>query len=586
MKGIYLDYNSPVKTGKPLNVKLRIDNRYGFISEAKVLFNLHGQEPGKEAVVDFKYNEAESNDEYSTFCATKFFDKPSYHTFYIAVKLNGVWQNIKNSSEENEPTLENGKQNLEFWKCYSYLNTFKTPDWVKGGTMYQIFIDTFCCKDPPESVRNKLVSWSTFPKWRPDADGEYRNDQYYGGNFKGIISKLPYIKSLGVTVIYLTPVFKGSSSNRYDIVDYEQIDEKIGTWEDFAELKAKANSLGIKLVLDVVLNHASFENVIAKVFPDLFTGGNWWGFKNLIVFDKNNPKYYELVEKWIKLYSNYVDGLRLDVADELPDFVLRFIRKVAKKYGLYILGEVWKNAATGDFRGFLYGDELDGVMNYQFTNAIYRLVRWKNFDYFRGVVNDIKTLYPPEALDVSPIFLSSHDIPRIQNILVGDYMKEDPRYENTWDMEKDVHWFTNGKFDTYRFRKWEVENDKIIGEKLLLAKKMQKLAVFFQYTLPGLPSIFAGDEIGMTGFKDPMNRKPFDWDNIDYEMLNFYVQMGQFRNSYRELFADSRNFTLPEMTRKQEIVQFRREKINCTVDLSNLKCTAEINGKTELCVVV
>lgn len=584
MKGIYLEYNSPVKTGEALCIKLRINNRYGFISDVKALFNLYGQEPGKEAIVDLVYDKALSNDEYSTFKATKFFDAPNYHTFYIAVKLNGVWQNIKYSGKENSAVLESEaeEQNLEFWKCFSYLKTFKTPDWVKGGIMYQIFVDTFCCKDPPESVKDKLVAWNTFPKWMPDSDGEYRNDQYYGGNIKGIISKIPHIKSLGVTAIYLTPIFKGGSSNRYDTIDYEEIDEMVGTWEDQAELKSKANAVGIKVIQDVVFNHASSENSLIKKFPELFTAGRWWGYKNLVEFNKANPGYFELLEKWIKKYSKYFDGIRLDVADELPDEVLRFIRSIAKKYDFYILGEVWKNAVTGDHRGFLYGNELDGVMNYQFTNAIYRFVRWKNFNYFRGVVNDIKTLYPPEALDVSPIFLSSHDIPRIPNILVGDFMKEDPSFENVWSMEDDLFWFVYGIFDTFKFRKWEVENDKIVGEKLLLAKKMQKVAVFLQYTLPGLPAIFAGDEIGIMGFKDPMNRKTMTWDNFDYDTFNFYIQMGQFRTENKAIFADSRNFTSPEVVKENEIWQYKRREINCIVDLKKFECMAQINGKSVL----
>ena len=584
MKGIYLEYNSPVKTGEALCIKLRINNRYGFISDVKALFNLYGQEPGKEAIVDLVYDKALSNDEYSTFKATKFFDAPNYHTFYIAVKLNGVWQNIKYSGKENSAVLESEaeEQNLEFWKCFSYLKTFKTPDWIKGGIMYQIFVDTFCCKDPPESVKDKLVAWDTFPKWMPDSDGEYRNDQYYGGNIKGIISKIPHIKSLGVTAIYLTPIFKGGSSNRYDTIDYEEIDEMVGTWEDQAELKSKANAVGIKVIQDVVFNHASSENSLIKKFPELFTAGRWWGYKNLVEFNKANPGYFELLEKWIKKYSKYFDGIRLDVADELPDEVLRFIRSIAKKYDFYILGEVWKNAVTGDHRGFLYGNELDGVMNYQFTNAIFRFVRWKNFKYFRGVVNDIKTLYPPEALDVSPIFLSSHDIPRIPNILVGDFMKEDPSFENVWSMEDDLFWFVYGIFDTFKFRKWEVENDKIVGEKLLLAKKMQKVAVFLQYTLPGLPAIFAGDEIGIMGFKDPMNRKTMTWDNFDYDTFNFYIQMGQFRTENKAIFADSRNFTSPEVVKENEIWQYKRREINCIVDLKKFECMAQINGKSVL----
>ena len=580
MKGIYLTYNSPVRTGEALCITLRINNKYGFISQVKALFNLYGQEPGKEAVVNFVYDEESSDSEYSVFNATKFFNTANYHTFYINVKLNGVWRNIKYSSVEDSAVFENGEQNLKFWECFSYFETFKTPNWMKGGIMYQIFVDTFCCKDPPESVKSKLVAWDTFPKWKPDSDGEYRNDQYYGGNIKGIISKIPYIKSLGVTAIYLTPIFKGGSSNRYDIIDYEEIDEIIGTWDEMEELKSKANAVGIRIIQDVVFNHASSENPLIKTSPGLFTDGHWWGYKNLVEFNKSNPRYYEFLGRWIEKFSKYFDGIRLDVADELPDEVLRFIRVIAKKYNFYILGEVWKNAVTGDHRGFLYGKELDGVMNYQFANAIYRFVRWKNFEHFRGVLNNIKTLYPPEALDVSPIFLSSHDIPRILNILVGNFMKGNPSFENVWSMEDDPFWFVYGIFDTYKFRKWEVENDRIIGEKLLFAKKMQKVAVFLQYTLPGLPAIFAGDEVGIMGFKDPMNRKPMPWDNIDYNIFNFYVQIGQFRTAHKAIFADSRNFTLPEVVKENEIWQYKRGEITCIVDLKKFECMAQINGKT------
>ncbi len=584
MKGIYLEYTSPVKTGENLNITIRIANKYGYISNVKALFNRYGQKPGEEAIVLFVYNDRESDEQYSVFNGKIRLSQLGYHTFYITLGISGVEKSIKYSSKEKSPVFDNGQPNLEFWKCFSYLDSFKTPEWVKGEIMYQIFVDTYCCKDPPESIKDRIVSWNTFPKWRPDIDGIYRNDQYYGGNIRGIISKLPYIHSLGVTIIYLTPIFKGDSSNRYDIVDYESIDEMIGTWEDVTELKRKANALGIKVIQDVVFNHASSKNSLIKTNPGLFTGGNWWGYENLVEFNKNNPEYFKLLEKWLAKYSKYFDGFRFDVADEIPDNVLRFIRKTAKKYNVnvYLLGEVWKNAVTGDYRGFFYGDELDGVMNYQFTNAIYRFVRWKKFDYFMGILNDIKILYPSEALDVSPIFLSSHDIPRIPNILVGDFMKEDPKYENVWSMEDDGFWYTDGQFDTLKFRSWEVEHDIIPKERLLLAKKRKKAALFLQYTLPGLPAICAGDEMGVMGFKDPFNRKPMPWDNIDYDDLNLYIQLGQFRHSYRDVFADSRNFVPNKVIDMQGIWRYKRDNMDFELNTNNWECKAKVNGKTEL----
>ena len=541
---IFVDYTSSLKTGEKMKIKLRIFNSLGFVNDAKALFNRNGEKPGTEKKCFLIFNESESTKEYSTFVGEVSFDTPGYRAFYIQIKLNGKMQEIKYDTQKEEPTIAKG--NYAFWELYVYYSYFKTSDKIKGGIMYQIFVDTFCSKDLPDSLKGRIVEWHAPPKWRPDQDGVYRNNQFYGGNLKGIISKLDYIKSLNVSVIYLTPIFKSPSSNRYDIEDYEKIDEMIGTWEDLAELHRKANKLGIDLIVDMVFNHSSSSNELLINNPDIYDWIHkytipkcWWGYTHLVEFNKYNNNYFTYLSKWLSKYSEYMDGIRLDVADNLPDFVLKYIRK---NFSKYILGEIWKNAITGEFREFLQGDEVEGVMNYQFANAIYRYVRWGNYKYFKEIILGICKLYPSEALDVSPIFLSSHDIPRIPNILVSDFMKESINYENVWDIDKDSYWYNENGYDTLKFRTWEFEHEEIPEDKKKLANKLQKIAVFLQYTLPGLPSIFAGDEVGVTGFKDPSNRKTFPWDNIDKEKYNFYCDIGKFRTEYREVFADSQNF--------------------------------------------
>lgn len=245
----------------------------------------------------------------------------------------------------------------------------------------------------------------------------------------------------------------------------------------------------------------------------------------------------------------------MDVADNLPDFTLKLIRKLFRKF---IIGEVWKNAVTGDFREFLFGDELDSNMNYQFGIAIYRYVRYGNYKNFRHIVKKICKLYPKEALMASAIFCTSHDIPRMPNILVGDFMKEGIEYETPWDMEKDSYWFTNGIFDTDKFRQWEFDHDQIPKEILELALNMQAVTLFLQYTLPGLPSIFAGDEAGVMGYKDPMNRKPFPWNNIDPRFFELYKMMGELRNRYHETFAGT-DFRIIEVDEKKLI--YKRDNL-------------------------
>lgn len=545
---IFVEYNSPIKTGERMKIRLRLSNNLGFANDLKVLFNRHGEEPGGETKCYLVYNDKLSTCKSSVFEGEISFNTPGYRTFYIEVKLNGVLHKIEYDEESENPALIIEGSELNYFEQFVYLSSFETPDWVKGGIMYQIFVDTFCAEDIPEHLREKVVPWGTYPKWKADSDGVYRNNQFYGGNLKGIIKKLPYIKTLGVTVIYLTPIFKSSSSNRYDIEDYEQIDEMIGTWDDLYMLKKEANKLGIYLIVDQVFNHSSNKNKLLTNNPEMYDWEEkytkpkcWWGYEHLVEFNKYSNDYFEYFTKCIKMYQKYMDGFRFDVADNLPDHVIKYIRNSSSNV-MYLLGEVWKNAVTGEYREFLYGDELDGHMNYQFGNAILRYTRWGNIRDFKSVVERICKLYPPQALDVCPIFLSSHDTPRIPNSLVGNFMKESLEFENIWDMDKDSYWYDGDIFNTERFRNWEVEHDFIPEDKRKSVRNKHKIAIFMQYTSPGLPAIFAGDEAGALGFKDPTNRKTFPWDNIDEDLYEFYVKIGKFRMRYREIFADSRNY--------------------------------------------
>ncbi len=541
-KKIFVDYDSPVKLADKCHISLRMANSLGYVNDVKAIFNRNGEMPGGEGKCYLMYDESKSTEEYSTFTGEMSFKAPGYRTFYIELKLNGHLEEIKYDHETDSAVIGTGKS-YAFWELFASYSYFETPSWIKGGIMYQIFVDTFCSVNLPENLKNRVVSWNTFPKWEKDPDGIYRNNQFYGGNLRGIIQKVDegYFDKLGVTVLYLTPVLQSPSSNRYDTLDYEKIDDLVGIWDDLDELHKKLNSRGISLIVDMVFNHSSSGNRLLKEEPEMYSWVEkytiphcWWGYDHLVEFNKISNNYFINLASWLKLYSKYMDGIRLDVADNLPDFVLKFIRN---NFDKYILGEVWKNAITGEFREFFYGDELDAVMNYQFPNAIYRYVRWGNYRYFKDIVEGICKLYPEQALSASPIFLSSHDIPRIPNILVGDFMKESTNFENVWDMEKDGYWFNGAFFDTDKFRRWEVDNDRFPADKRELAYQLQGLAVFLQYTLPGLPSIFAGDEAGVTGFKDPTNRKTFPWDNIDNRSYELYQRLGEFRTQYRDVFS-------------------------------------------------
>lgn len=587
---IVVTYDSSVMMKDGVTIRLTMSNELGYVKDAKALFNGRGEYPGAEGFCYLEYSQEESSESESVFIGNMAFSKPGFRTFFIQLKVNNVLKEIKISPENFISELVEPGKEYHFWSLFVYYTSFVTPDWVKGGIMYQIFVDTFCKEDInniPDHVKSKLVSWDTYPKWKPDSDGEYRNDQCYGGNIKGIVSKLDYIKSLGTTVIYLTPIFESPSQNRYDISNYCNIDEMVGTWDDLDELRNKANAMGIKVIVDCVFNHSSNQNKLLRECPDMYSWVEkyskprcWWGYEALVEFNQYSNDYFINLESWLKLYKEHVDGIRLDVADSLSDNTLKFIRNNFEEK--YILGEVWKNSITGDFREFLYGDELDGVMNYQYGNAILRFVRFGADKYFRSIVENIYNLYPYDALSVSPIFLSSHDIPRTINILAGEYMQEDPAIENIWDMEKSKDWWNGGKFDTFKFRKWEVDHEADVLKDWNHNFKLLKVAVFLQYTLPGLPVIFAGDEAGVIGYKDPTNRKPFPWDNINKSLLEFYKKLGNFRNSNSDLFA-KKNFKLIEIC--DNFVVYKRGTMVFVVNRTDtvVDCSKYANDRILFC---
>lgn len=544
-------FEEAVKTNQQIQIQLLISNSLGFVNHMEVLFNKYGQQTGGDLCEVLHYEKEFSNDEYSCFIATVQFNTPGYRTYVFRSIINGKEIFIKHTGDQENPVLTN--DNYPFFETFVYEETFSTPDWVKGGIMYQIYPDTFCREENNTSMAYNLSEWGTEPKWRPDPDGEYRNDRFFGGNLRGVIAKLPYLKTLGVTILYFTPIFKSASSNRYDIVDYEKIDEMVGDWNILKELYDKAHEMGMHIVLDCVFNHCNPANHLYTEKPHLFTGNFWWGYKHLAEFYMDSEEFKNLVRKWLNLYLQYCDGIRLDVADSLSDSVLRVIRaeikEIEKKLGkkIYLLGEVWKNAIKGDHRSFLHGDELDATMNYQFADGILRYVRWGDcHELKRKVFDDVLRLYPRCTIDVQMNPLSTHDIPRKRNILTNHLMVRErflPNGEEAflWDYDKNPCWTRNGVYMTYEKRCWEQVASTLTSEEEERASKMDKLSVAMQYTLPGVPSIFYGDELGVTGLKDPFNRVCMPWEKANYsEIKDFYISIGEFRKRYREIFAEGK----------------------------------------------
>ncbi len=427
------------------------------------------------------------------------------------------------------------------WQLTVYSESYKTPDWLKGGIMYQIFPDRFYkgAKELNNIPSDRVIhsDFSDIPVWTPDENGKILNNDYYGGNLKGIEEKLPYISSLGVSVIYLNPIFEAHSNHRYNTADYSKIDPLLGTEEDFINLCKEAEKYNIKIILDGVFSHTGSDSIYFNrenryttkgaynnpdsEYADWFTFNSdgtyksWWGIDTLPETNENTESFINYIagkggiaEKWLK---NGAAGFRLDVADELPDkFLDEFCKSVKSINPNYaVIGEVWEDATNkfshGGRRKYLLGEQLDSVMNYPFSTAILSFMRYGVAESFMESIVNICENYPKPALDCLMNHIGTHDTARILTSLIYDSIEHKPRHIQA---------------------EYRLSDDEYNKAKILL-----KTASVLQYTLPGFPSLYYGDEAGVQGGGDPFNRAFFPWEREDKELTEWYKQLGRIRNS-------------------------------------------------------
>lgn len=461
-----------------------------------------------------------------------------YHFDYDSSWGRGSVYNIGDGKGD----VWNGRNSRLQWQLTVYDKNYKTPSWLKGGIMYQIFPDRFFRSgEKKENVPSDRILRDDFdgePIWRPNEKGEVLNNDYFGGDLRGITEKLSYLFELGVTCIYLNPIFEAHSNHRYNTADYMKTDPLLGTEEDFKKLCESAGRVGIKIILDGVFSHTGDDSRYFNRYSRYDTVGaynsksspyfkwykfdrypdeykSWWGFKTLPEVTEECPDYDEficgkngVIRKWLRLGAS---GWRLDVADELPDcFIddLRVAVKTEKPDGI-LLGEVWEDATTkfsyGTRRRYLLGVQLDSVMNYPFAEAVTDFARNGVAESFESSVMTIIENYPKEALDVLMNHIGTHDTERAITKIAGE--KSD-----------------------YRDRQWQSEHS-LSEEEYKRGVKLLKLCAAIQYTLPGVPCVYYGDEAGMQGYKDPFNRAFFPWGRENRELQNYYIRLGKVRRS-------------------------------------------------------
>lgn len=440
------------------------------------------------------------------------------------------------------------------WQMTVYQKEFQTPDWLAGGIMYQIFPDRFYAsgklKKNVPADRTIHEDWLDQPDWKPNEQGEITNSDYFGGDLAGITEKLDYLQELGVTCVYLNPIFEAHSNHRYNTGDYTKIDPLLGTEQDFHILCQEGEKRGISFLLDGVFNHTGSDSVYFnregrypgegayqsqsspyyswydfQEWPNRYT--SWWNFKTLPNVRETENSYNEyingdggIVPKWLEAGAA---GWRLDVADELPDAFLDALTASAKKKkkDALILGEVWEDAsnkmAYGVRRRYLLGGQLDSVMNYPFRDAILGFLTGGNTARMMELIGDVLENYPPQVIHLLMNHIGTHDTERAITMLAGEPLG-------------------------HRGREWQ-QKTRLTSEQWELGIKRLKLAALMQYTLPGVPCVYYGDEAGMEGYRDPFNRACYPWGRENVELLDWYRNLGKLRKAYH-VFKDGAMQTL------------------------------------------
>lgn len=416
------------------------------------------------------------------------------------------------------------------------------PKWYRQGIVYQIFPDRFArgadwqdrviaSAHPADWQGPKRVicqDWDDTPFYTKDSAGAVTRWPFFGGTLEGIREKLSYLEELGVTVIYLNPIFEASSNHRYDTADYMKIDPLLGDEAGFRRLCSEARSRGIRIILDGVFNHTGRDSRYFDYFANYggrgaywdiyspyrqwfrFTPEDpgydcWWGVPDLPSVEENDSSYQEficgydgVVRHWLREGAS---GWRLDVVDELPDFFVSKIRQAMKDEDSdsLLMGEVWEEATTkvayNVRRHYFEGEELDCTMHYPFKDAAidFCMGRITASDFCRRMMN-IAESYPPENFYACLNLVGSHDSARILSVLgeAGDVPEADR--------------------EAFRLSEWYHS----IGTKRL------KLITALQFAMPGVPCIYYGDEAGAEGLEDPYCRGTYPWGHEDPEIMENY----------------------------------------------------------------
>jgi len=508
----------------PGSLTLQIKLRRGEALNPRVCLYPEG---GKISEIFMDYDRALGS--YDVYKATLHFDTPGLYWYHFLIESSY-------NTTFTIPEYAGGGFQVTVYKPEEH-----NPDWIKGGIIYHIFVDRFA-SDGKKRLSPGAVyrsDWGGSPYYLPDERGIIKNNDFFGGNLYGVIEKLPYLESLGVTCIYLSPVFRADSNHKYDTGDFLKVDESFGGDEALEDLCKKAGKRGIKIILDGVFNHVGSDSLYFNrygrydsvgayqdrknsPYKDWFTFNKdgtydaWWDIELLPAVNKNSEGYRNflcgkdgVIAHWMK---RGIAGWRLDVVDELPDKTLDPICAAMRRENkdVFITGEVWEDASNkisyGVRRRYFLGGQLGSVTNYPLKDAIICYLIDGDVAKLASVMATLCRNYPKNILDSLMNIIGTHDTMRILTVLSGaDFPEAKPA----------------------------MSHFKLTKEQLALAKSRLRLAAALQFTLPGVPCVYYGDEAGMEGCVDPFNRLCYPWGGEDNELISWYIRLSDIRKKHK-----------------------------------------------------
>lgn len=564
-----------LESGKKYHVEINIPEKLGWIDNVNlVITNSNVKYP-------LKFEKKENG--MVTFSNDVVLNTRAIYNYFFSYTADG-----------KECYIKNNTNNIDTFKLSV---NFETPKWAQGAVMYHIFVDRFYRGEKKKLLEmSKRVihkKWNESPIIGPDKDGIWNND-FYGGDLKGITLKLDYLQQLGVSIIYLSPIVTSQSNHRYDTANYEEVDPYVGCNEDLQKLCNEAHKRQMKVVLDAVFNHTGNDSKYFNEFgtyPDKGAFNNidspyrnfyrtkefdgktyfdyWWGMPNLPVCNGESKEWLEyitgidgVIDKWFKLG---IDGLRLDVADELTDNYIEHIRVAVKrnKPDGFILGEVWENPMRMN-RGYIAsGMGMDSVMNYQLIDALIRYFKYADTFKLDYIIKDILREYPDGTINTLMNFTSTHDISRAMEIFGADGFNQNAKW--AWDLKNsDLEW---------------CKRHCLTSDELKNGKDIYQAYIFALTFIPGILSIFYGDEVGVQGIGNLLNRQPFPWENYDQKLLEYFKEIGKIRR--QEVFLKTAELNVFDINKRY--IMFERanevEKMLIMVNRTNEDILCGVPGE-------